>query len=319
MRTSKNTREFKGNRLDCFPTDYVVIDLETTGYDPHRDEIIELGALRIHEGEVVESFSSLTKPQRDLDDYIIQLTGISNEMLASAPELSDVFPRYLDFIGDSIVVGHNVHFDVNFIYDTCIKESLKLFTNDLVDLLWLSRKLLPDLTSHKLCRVSSHFNICVEGMHRSLFDCKTTFECFEKCRILAKERYGQVDNLSQVFRPIKRTPCPKLKACDILPECDEFDEAHPLFNKVCVFTGALEKMTRSEAMQAVVNFGGTCKDNLTKKTNFLILGNNSYCSTLKDGKSTKQKKAESYKLTGADIEIISENVFYDMILDNEDK
>ena len=81
----------------------------------------------------------------------------------------------------------------------------------------------------------------------------------------------------------------------------------------CVFTGTLEKMTRREAMQAVVDVGGSVGDNVTKDTNFLILGNNDYCKTIKDGKSTKQKKAEALMLKGNDIAIIPENVFYEML------
>ena len=91
------------------------------------------------------------------------------------------------------------------------------------------------------------------------------------------------------------------------------DNTHPLYNKVCVFTGTLEKYSRQEAAQIVVNLGGSCGNSVTKKTNYLILGNNDYCSMIKDGKSSKQKKAEEYKLKGQDIEIIPESVFYDMI------
>ena len=74
-------------------------------------------------------------------------------------------------------------------------------------------------------------------------------------------------------------------------------------------------MVRKDAMQLVVNFGGSCGDNVTAKTNFLILGNNDFCSSIKDGKSSKQKKAEALILKGNDIEILSENVFYEMVLD----
>ena len=96
-------------------------------------------------------------------------------------------------------------------------------------------------------------------------------------------------------------------------ETDEFDETHPLYRKRCVFTGALEKMTRSNAAQIVVNLGGICENNVTKKTNFLILGNNDYNPLVRDGKSKKQKKAEEYKLAGQDIEVIPEAVFYELI------
>jgi DNA polymerase-3 subunit epsilon len=82
---------------------------------------------------------------------------------------------------------------------------------------------------------------------------------------------------------------------------------------VFVFTGTLERMPRKEAMQYVVDAGGVCADNVTKKTNYLVLGIIDYCVTIKDGKSTKQKKAEHLKLSGSDIETISENVFYEML------
>jgi DNA polymerase-3 subunit epsilon len=74
-------------------------------------------------------------------------------------------------------------------------------------------------------------------------------------------------------------------------------------------------MTRKEAMQLVVDLGGICGDSVTKKTNYLILGNNDFCTSIKDGKSAKQKKAESLALSGNDIKIISENVFYDLVLE----
>jgi DNA polymerase-3 subunit epsilon len=102
-------------------------------------------------------------------------------------------------------------------------------------------------------------------------------------------------------------------AKDIQASTTDFDEASPVYEKVFVFTGTLERMTRKEAMQLVVDRGGLCGDGVNKKTNFLVLGNNDYSSTIKDGKSSKQKKAEQLKLSGCDIEIISENVFYDMI------
>lgn len=94
----------------------------------------------------------------------------------------------------------------------------------------------------------------------------------------------------------------------------EFDETHPLYGKFCVFTGKLDKMTRTEAAQIVVNFGGICENTVTKKTNYLILGNTDYSKNIKDGKSAKQKKAEQYRLEGQDIVVIPESTFYDITL-----
>lgn len=102
-------------------------------------------------------------------------------------------------------------------------------------------------------------------------------------------------------------------ARDIVGDSSKFDENNPLFGKIVVFTGTLERMTRRDAMQVVADLGGINGDTVTKKTNYLVLGNNDMCASIKDGKSTKQKKAEKYILDGADLAIISEDVFYDML------
>ena len=103
-----------------------------------------------------------------------------------------------------------------------------------------------------------------------------------------------------------------MSAKDISSSKTDFDENHPLFDKICVFTGTLDKLLRKDAMQIVVDLGGKCADNVTKKTNYLILGATDYRK--RDDKSNKQKKAEQFQLSGLDIETISENVFYDMVL-----
>lgn len=128
--------------------------------------------------------------------------------------------------------------------------------------------------------------------------------------ILSEEEWCKMLNLPYIAKPNTKS---NLSAKDIVTEKTDFDETHPLFGKTCVFTGTLEKMARKDAMQIVVDLGGLVGNSVTKKTNYLILGNNDYCSSIKGGKSSKQKKAESLKLAGNDIEIISENVFYDMI------
>lgn len=104
-----------------------------------------------------------------------------------------------------------------------------------------------------------------------------------------------------------------VKANAVRATTNEFGETHVFFRKTIVFTGGLEKMQRQDAMQLVVNLGGICGDTVTQNTNFLVLGNAGYRSSIKDGKSSKHKKAEKLKILGKDIEIISENVFYDMI------
>lgn len=305
-----NPREYKGSSLLTFPTDYTVIDVETTGVDPHWDEIIEMAAIRVRNGDAIDRFSTLVRPNNPISDFISKLTGITNEAVATAPRLPDVLGGFLDFLGNDIIVGHNVHFDVNFIYDASMAEFGKPITNDMVDTLRLSRRLLPDLPHHRLEDVASAFNVDQVCAHRSLADCETTYLVLRELASKATANGTTFENGTHHHAPLKAS---SITARDGLVQPD-----HPLYGKVCVFTGALEKMLRRDAMQLVTDIGGICGDSVTSKTNFLILGNNDYCASIKDGKSTKQKKAEKYILNGADLTIISENTFYDMLSENQE-
>lgn len=316
MKTAKNNRPNKGKSLMSFPRDCTVLDLETTGLSPQYDEIIELAAIRIRDGVPVESFSSLASHGEDfyIDDFIEELTGITQKMIDEAPDISIVFPRFLEFIGGDIVVGHNVNFDVNFIYDECSSLGLTPFSNNYVDTMRISRRLHPEHRHHRLCDLCDRCGIDYVGAHRSLADCDLTLQCFCHLKDEAFSVYGDEDGfLRSVSRRSKKS---QFKASEIKAECDVFDESHPLYGMVCVFTGTLEKMPRREAAQNVVNLGGIVSNTVTSKTNYLILGNYDYCKSIKNGKSTKQKKAESLILKGQDLQILPESVFYDMILEN---
>lgn len=300
-------RENKGKSTVAFPDDYVVFDLETTGLDPSFDEIIEIAALKVRNGEIVDSFSSLVNPEMEIDEFITDLTGITNAMLEGAPTLKAILPSVLKFIGPDIVVGHNINFDINFLYDACESLVAAPFSNDFIDTLRISRKALPELAHHRLSDVAFALNVVIDGEHRALCDCKTTFACFNALSEHISTSTG-LDAFLSSFRKHYNLDLQKITSKNAA-----FDETHPLYGKHCVFTGTLERMPRADAAQEVVNVGGICDNGITKKTNFLILGNNDYCKAIKDGKSNKQKKAEEYILAGLDIHIIPENVFYEML------
>lgn len=304
-----NDRIDKGKSIIMFPKDYVVVDLETTGLYPKFDEIIEISCLRVRNYEIVDSFSSLAKPEEEICDFITELTGITNEMLSAAPPISQVLPSALAFVGNDIVVGHNVNFDINFLYDACLCVLGKKFSNNFIDTMRIARRLYPELKHHRLRDMVEHLNIEPGKYHRALNDCDMTQKCFKAMHEEILSLYNTEGEFVSLFHR-KSKP---LDARTLSTTVTEFDTTHPLYGKVCVFTGVLEKMERKNAMQIVLDLGGQCANSVTKKTNFLILGNNDYCSTIKDGKSSKQKKAEEYKLDGCDIEIVPENVFYEMI------
>ncbi|MDR2513774.1 MAG: exonuclease [Christensenellaceae bacterium] len=301
----KPSREGKGRSLLEALSSYVVLDLETTGLDPRWDSIIEIAAVRVQDGKITDQFQTLVNPGFEVDNFIIELTGITNEMLSSAPSVEDVLPRFVEFVGDSVVIGHNVNFDVNFIYDDCKRIMSVPFANDFIDTMRVSRRLYKEYSNHTLSDLLERFSIGGNVEHRALSDVLKTNACY----VYMKDYASSHDIEFASLYPLKGG----VSAKNIQTGETEFDESTAVYNKLFVFTGALERMTRKEAMQIVVDMGGKVADNVTKKTSYLVLGNNDYCTTIKDGKSTKQKKAEQFKLSGLDIETISEDIFYEML------
>lgn len=305
---TKNERTNKGKSLIAFPDTYAVIDIETTGLDPNYDEIIEIAAVKVKEGAIIDTFQTLVKPQdSEIDDFIEDLTGITSEMLIDAPSFNDICSDFLTFIGDNILIGHNVNFDINFLYDA----SGGKLTNSFVDTMRISRRILTALKHHRLKDIANYYKISTDGSHRSLADCQITNACYNA---LCSEIVNTFGSLDEYTKSIAKKNY-GANANDISSNKETFDETHLLYGKNCVFTGTLERMQRKDAMQLVADLGGVCQNSVTTKTNFLILGNNDYCSNIKDGKSNKQKKADALKLAGNDIEVITENVFYDIVFD----
>ncbi len=309
-------RELKGKSLIEIPNKYIAFDIETTGLDSMYDEIIEIGAIKIEDGKEIETFSTLIKPEYEIDEFITELTGITNEMVIDAPKINEVLPKFMDFINDSVILGHNVNFDINFIYDNLINEDMKPITNDFVDTLRLSRRLLPELKHHRLSDLANYYNIDTTGSHRSLTDVRITIDIFKNLEKLVESKYSNIENFKDACKK-KSHSC--FKASDITTINTEFDEDNLLYDKYFAITGTLERMSRKEAMQIIADLGGHCQDSVNKDTNFLILGNNDYNPILRGKKSSKLLKAESLKLKGQDIEILSENVFYDVIPELENK
>ncbi len=303
-------RDKKGESRLMFPDSFVVLDIETTGLSPAYDEIIEIACLRVSGGQVVDTFQSLVKPFSWISEYVTELTGITNEMVADAPPLKDVLPQALAFMQDSVIVGHNVNFDINFIYDYALELCNAPFCNDYVDTKRLSRRLLPELEHHQLANVAAALNSPVLPAHRAESDCRATLHCFNEFKKMAVERYGE----SILCNTSVLNHKPSLDLRQLTAADSDFDESHLLYGKVCVFTGTLERFHRNQAAQLVVNLGGRCDNGVTKRTNFLILGNNDYCTSIKNGKSSKQQRAEQYIAEGYDLAILPEDEFYALVL-----
>jgi len=179
----------KGKRLNGYKADYVVFDLETTGINQERDVIIEISALKVLDHQVAEEFSTLVNPKRHIPAGATAVNGITDDMVKDAPEIQTAMGDFMDFIGDSILVGHNIHtFDTNFIYDAALNFLGRELKNDYIDTLYMARRYLPELSHHKLTDVAEYFGIQTEGAHRALFDCMMNQGCYEALGKLAAER-----------------------------------------------------------------------------------------------------------------------------------
>lgn len=179
----------KGKRWNKYVKDYVVFDLETTGIHPERDVIIEISAVRVCDGKAAAEYSTLVNPKRHIPAAATSVNGITDDMVADAPEIKEAMAGFMDFIGDSILVGHNIHtFDMNFAYDAAWQVLGKELDNDYIDTLYMARYCLPGLGHYKLTDISEYFHINTEGAHRALNDCLMNQGCFEELGKLWKKR-----------------------------------------------------------------------------------------------------------------------------------
>lgn len=177
-----------GRRLEKYISDYVVFDLETTGISPNRDEVIEISAVKIVSGQVVDEFNTLVNPGRPIPRSASAVNGITDDMVAAAPLFCDVLRDFFAFIEDYVLVGHNIHgFDMKFLYRDARKYYGMVPGNDYVDTLLLARRRLSQLSRHRLVDLAEHFHISAAGAHRALNDCHMNYQVYE---CMAKETEG---------------------------------------------------------------------------------------------------------------------------------
>ena len=180
-------------------TEYVVFDIETTGLSPKNDKITEIGAVKIRNYEIIDTFSQLINPEIDIPEKIQGLTGISNEMVSNMPKIESVLPQFLEFIGGSVLVAHNATFDISFIKESCNNLDMEL-NNPVLDTLELTRRLFPQLKRHKLNIVAKHLNIKLENHHRAVDDSLATGEILLKClNILEEKGFNKLEDINSML------------------------------------------------------------------------------------------------------------------------
>ena len=199
---------------DCPLTDeYVAFDLETTGLSSRKDVIIEIGAVLMRDGQEVDRFQTFVDPERKLDSRITEITGITDAMLEGAPKIQDVFPEFLEFVGDRVLVAHNASFDTAFIRAQCVKMGVP-YTFTSADTLVLAQNLMPQLSKHKLDVVANALSLPEFNHHRAADDaviCGLIMDRFlQMLREKGVQTYGQVNetitSLRQEGKVLDRKP-----------------------------------------------------------------------------------------------------------------
>lgn len=216
---------------------YVSIDLETTGLNPKTDKIIEIGAVKVLEGQRKGTFSTFVDPGRKLEQKIVELTGITDEMLADAPRIEEVFPELLEFTEDLPLLGHSVLFDFSFLKKAAVNQKLD-FDKEAVDTLKIARKYLTGLEHRSLDYLCGYYGI-PHHAHRALADAEATSVLYERLR---EQFYTEEEGL---FRPAKLFYSAKRDTPATKPQKERLYrllEQHKL-----MIDSDVEKLTRSEA------------------------------------------------------------------------
>ena len=179
-------------------TSFVITDTETTGPKEGRDRVIEIGAVKVQDGEILDRFQSLVNPERTVPKNIQRLTGINTPMVMEAPLMNEVMPAYLDFLGDGVLVAHNLSFDKRFLNAELAALDHDPLANRMLCSLKLARRLLPGLKSRGLSALSSFYNVNVNGRHRALGDAEATGIIFK--RFLSQCAFEhQIDTLDELM------------------------------------------------------------------------------------------------------------------------
>lgn len=292
----------KGIEQPSFLNDYTMIDIETTGLRPYRDRVTELGAVRVRNGQVAGQYSTLVKyPQSNkVPAFITKLNGITEEkLLKEGKPVAQAMKEYRTFIGQDIIVGYNVNFDLNFVYDLTQKYNLSLLNNNYIDVLRLARVYYP-CQRNRLIDVMRRSGIAQTEAHHGLADSLDTIKVY--------------DDLRQHFTPelLKKAQA-QIKNIDLT--ADEVDYyqlgfRNPIDSKKIVLAGHLH-MNQTDAAKMIQNMGGQVENNVLGDTNYLIVGDHDFFNR----QMPALKTARALMREGADIRTWSESFFLNS-LDN---
>ena len=319
---------------DLFPINYTAIDIETTGLDRRVDGITELAAVRVRNGEVVDTFQQLVYPGVEIPDFLEEKTHITNEMVAMADPMAEALPKFLEFVGNDVLLGYNVDkFDYDFIHYKVATLLGYDFVADTYDVWGLAKqKLKGIIPSLKLDSLREYFKVDAEGSHRALKDSFDTIEVYKRLQLLpdapvrdwraemeareqemvrqqamyeescrrAKELLAMIPD---DFKPIMKPYIPA-KYKDRWPFVKKFPFATFASANVVV-TGSSEKAPRDAVETILLKLGAVIKSYATRDCDFcVVLGNEGV---------TKLNASRSLQNQGSSIRIINDDEFLQLM------
>lgn len=188
---------------------YIAVDLETTGLDPKQDKIIEIGAMKVIEGKVTESYETFVNPYRKLGPQVGMLTGITDRQLEASRGIGEVISGFLDFAGDFPILGHHVIFDYSFLKRAAINDGYE-FERQGIDTLKLARRFMPPEEKKNLAAACGYYGIVQTLSHRAFADAKAAHELYQELAArYGKESPEAFDSQALIYKVKKEQPASK--------------------------------------------------------------------------------------------------------------
>lgn len=264
--------------------DFTIIDFETTGLSVFSNEIIEIGAIKIRDLEIVDTFDTLCNPLMTIENEHIH--GIKNDEVIDYKYPTVYMDDLLTFIGDDIIFAYNAPFDIKFL-NSYLSSNIN---NKIVDVLALARAR-ENRESYRLVDVREDLNIDTE-CHRSIGDCEATLEYYKYLLFkydIKRLQYTHIDSELTSLRSKRNAKYANYILENHIPDSSKFDEQSYFYNKNICFSGDFDNFSKADAYLKILDIGGHIQQNVTLKTDILVIG--SYKQ-----KTSKEKKADEYNL-----------------------
>lgn len=305
--------------------DFISIDFETANLN--MNSVCSIGVVAVKDLEIVSSFYSLIKPPDNQFHYKnTEIHGLTYEDVKSSPIFPDVWEYINKLISSSkYVIAHNAQFDMSALKETLCYYDLPFPEFLYIDSITYSRATIY-AKSNSLSSIADSLSINLEEHHNALSDAltcahiiiksvlqsrfKTFYTYLNFYNIKIKKSSELVSNKTFMRKP---SSINKVSITELKTEIDDFNEEHPLYCKTCVITGDLMSFDRQTAFQKILDLGGTVKSSVSKKTHYLIVGNQDKSLVGESGISSKERKAKEFIEKGVDIKIINENEFLELI------